>query len=147
MKTFKPLGVGGLAGMIALLFVLGLLGGIGSAFLSDLPGVGGLIGSGVFLIAVMAATLAVSIWWWRRLDEAAREAHKWAWYWGGSAGMVVGLASILTLTTRDVDLARFLPADANPGDMIVGGMMSILLFQLAGYTLAWGWWWLARMRG
>ena len=147
MKTFKPLGVGGLAGMIALLFVLGLLGGIGSAFLSDLPGVGGLIGSGVFLIAVMAATLAVSIWWWRRLDEAAREAHKWAWYWGGSAGMVVGLAAILTLTTRDVDLARFLPADANPGDMIVGGMMSILLFQLVGYTLAWAWWWLARMRG
>ncbi|MFA4937812.1 hypothetical protein [Brevundimonas sp.] len=147
MKTFKPLGVGGLAGMIALLFVLGLLGGIGSAFLSDLPGVGGLIGSGVFLVAVMAATLAVSIWWWRRLDEAAREAHKWAWYWGGSAGMVVGLAAILTLTTRDVDLARFLPADANPGDMIVGGMMSILLFQLGGYTLAWAWWWLARMRG
>ena len=147
MKTVKPLGVGGLAGMIALLFVLGLLGGIGSAFLSDLPGVGGLIGSGVFLIAVMAATLAVSIWWWRRLDEAAREAHKWAWYWGGSAGMVVGLAAILTLTTRDVDLARFLPADANPGDMIVGGMMSILLFQLTGYTLAWAWWWLARMRG
>lgn len=147
MKTVKPLGVGGFAGMIALLFVLGLLGGIGSAFLSDLPGVGGLIGSGVFLIAVMAATLAVSMWWWRRLDEAAREAHKWAWYWGGSAGMVVGLAAILTLTTRDVDLARFLPADANPGDMIVGGMMSILLFQLTGYTLAWGWWWLARMRG
>jgi hypothetical protein len=25
--------------------------------------------------------------------------------------------------------------------------MSILLFQLIGYGLAWGWWWLARMRG
>jgi hypothetical protein len=91
--------------------------------------------------------LAVSIWWWRRLDEAAREAHKWAWYWGGSAGMVVGLATILTLTTRDVDLALFLPADASSGDLIVSGMMSILLFQLIGYGLAWGWWWLARMRG
>jgi len=147
MKSVKPLGAAGLVGMIVVLFVLGLIGGIGSAFLSDRPGVGGLVGSGVFLVAVMTAVLVVTIWWWRRLDEAAREAHKWAWYWGGSAGMAVGLALVLTVTTRNVDLGRFVTADASPGDLIVGGMMSILLFQLAGYTLAWGWWWLARMRG
>ncbi|MFN3878316.1 MAG: hypothetical protein ACK4MH_08060 [Brevundimonas sp.] len=147
MKTVKPLGAAGFVGMVVVLFVLGLVGGIGSGFLSDQPGLGGLIGSGLFLVAVMAATLAVTVWWWRRLDEAAREAHKWAWYWGGSAGMMLGLALVLTLATRDVDLARFLPADASSGDLVVGGMLSILLFQLAGYTLAWGWWWLARMRG
>ncbi|WP_295189744.1 hypothetical protein [uncultured Brevundimonas sp.] len=147
MKSIKPLGAPGLFGMVVVLFVLGLIGGLGSGFLSDVPGIGGLIGSGVVLIAVMVAVLLVTIWWWRRLDEAAREAHKWAWYWGGSAGMVIGLSAILTLTTRDVDLARFLPADVNAGDLIVGGMMSILLFQLVGYTLAWVWWWLARMRG
>ena len=147
MKTVKPLGAAGFVGMVVVLFVLGLVGGIGSGCLSDQPGLGGLIGSGLFLVAVMAATLAVTVWWWRRLDEAAREAHKWAWYWGGSAGMMLGLALVITLATRDVDLARFLPADASSGDLVVGGMLSILLFQLAGYTLAWGWWWLARMRG
>lgn len=147
MKTFKPLGVGGLAAMIALLFVLGLVGGIGSGFLSDQPGFGGLVGSGLFLVAVMAAALAVTVWWWRRLDEAAREAHKWAWYWGGSAGMAVGLAAVLTLLMRNVDLDAFLPVDTTSIDLVVGGMLSILLFQLAGYTLAWAWWWLARMRG
>lgn len=147
MKTVKPLGAAGFVGMVVVLFVLGLVGGIGSGFLSDQPGVGGLIGSGLFIVAVMAATLAVTVWWWRRLDEAAREAHKWAWYWGGSAGMMLGMAAVLTLATRDVDIERFLPADTNTGDLIVGGMLSILLFQLAGYTLAWGWWWLARMRG
>lgn len=147
MKTVKPLGVGGLAGMIALLFVLGLLGGIGSTFLSYLPGAGGLIGSGLFLVAVMAVALAVTVWWWRRLDEAAREAHKWAWYWGGSAGMMLGLAVVMTLATCNVDLGGFLSVDTKPIDLIVGGMMSILLFQVVGYTLAWAWWWLARMRG
>ena len=147
MKTVKPLGATGIVGMVVVLFVLGLIGGIGSGFLSDLPGLGGLIGSAVFLMLVMVGTLAITVWWWRRLDEAAREAHKWAWYWGGSAGMVVGMAAVLTLATRDIEIERFLPVDTNTGDLIVGGMMSILLFQLAGYTLAWAWWWLARMRG
>lgn len=147
MKSVKPLGAAGVIGLIVALFVLGVGAGIGAAFLSDQPGVGGLVGSGAFLIAVMAAVLVVTIWWWRRLDEAAREAHKWAWYWGGSAGMAVGLTLVLTVTTRNIDLGRFMSADANAGDLIVGGMLSILLFQLAGYALAWGWWWLARMRG
>ncbi|MCA0367099.1 MAG: hypothetical protein LCH57_03420 [Proteobacteria bacterium] len=147
MKSVKPLGAAGVIGLVVALFVLGVGAGIGAAFLSDQPGVGGLVGSGAFLIAVMAAVLVVTIWWWRRLDEAAREAHKWAWYWGGSAGMAVGLALLLTVTTRNVDLSRFVAADTSAGDLILGGMMSILLFQLAGYTLAWGWWWLARMRG
>lgn len=147
MKSVKPLGAAGVIGLVVALFVLGVGAGIGAAFLSDQPGVGGLVGSGAFLIAVMAAVLVITMWWWRRLDEAAREAHKWAWYWGGSAGMAVGLALLLTVTTRNVDLSRFVAADASAGDLILGGMMSILLFQLAGYTLAWGWWWLARMRG
>lgn len=147
MKTVKPLGARGLIGIALFVLVLGLVGGIGAGFLSDVPGVGGLVGSGVFLLLVMAGTLVISAWWWRRLDEAAREAHKWAWYWGGCTGMVVGMAAVLTLATRDIEIERFLPADTNAGDLIVTGMMSILLFQLAGYTLAWGWWWLARMRG
>lgn len=147
MKTVKPLGAAGIVGMVVVLFAVGVIGGFGAGFMSDQSGVGGLVGSGVFLAAVMAATLAVTVWWWRRLDEAAREAHKWAWYWGGSAGMAVGLAVVLTVTTRNIDLSRFLPADAGSGDLIVGGMLGILLFQLAGYTLAWAWWWLARMRG
>ncbi|MFN3837275.1 MAG: hypothetical protein ACK4MI_06110 [Brevundimonas sp.] len=147
MKIAKPIGAPGILGVTLVVGVLGMIGGFGAGFLSDLPGVGGLVGSGAFLVVVMAAALAVSVWWWRRLDEASREAHKWAWYWGGSAGMMLGLALVLTLATRNVDLGAFVAADTQPIDLIMGGMMSILVFQVVGYTLAWAWWWLARMRG
>ena len=146
MKSVKPISAGGILGLMVIVGVLGMIGGFGASFLSERPGVGGLVGSAVFLVVVMAAALALSIWWWRNLDEAAREAHKWAWYWGGSAGMMLGLAVVFTLAIRHVDLGGFLSADTKPIDLVVGGMMSILLFQVVGYALAWGWWW-ARMRG
>lgn len=41
--------------------------------------------------------LVFVIWAWKRTDEAAREAHKFAWFWGGSFGALAGLLLILTL--------------------------------------------------
>jgi len=44
--------------------------------------------------AFAALTMLISLWvglrWMSSIDEAAQEAHKWAWFWGGSSGMAVG---------------------------------------------------------
>jgi hypothetical protein len=82
-----------------------------------------------------AATLLI----WRRLDEAAREAHKWAWYWGGSAGLVAVLA-MLMLGDRAFDLA----ADVGLTNSFESGITAVLLLQVIGYLIAWAWWWLRR---
>ncbi|MDP2765265.1 MAG: hypothetical protein Q8O54_10565, partial [Brevundimonas sp.] len=93
--------------------------------------------------ATMALGFVACVRWWRRIDEAAREAHKWAWWWGGSGGMGVGLVLLLTLMVR-ADDSQPLPGHVGsaPGEIFVSGMMSILLFQIVGYGLAWAGWWL-----
>jgi energy-coupling factor transporter transmembrane protein EcfT len=144
MKSTKPLGPKGVAVMLGLVLLLGFVGGLGSAFLSDRPGSMGFWATVTFTGVMMAAVLGVSVWWWRRLDEAAREAHKWAWYWGGSSGMLIGLVLMLTLTTRPADIAIPAGLGETPADLVGAGMLIILGFQLVGYGLAWAWWWLGR---
>lgn len=68
-------------------------------------------------VVVLAAGLAVFLalhtyYWWRDLDEAAREAHKWAWWWGGNIGFIVGAAGFLiaALTSGNLAGATLLPA-------------------------------------
>jgi hypothetical protein len=79
---------------------------------------------------------------WRGLDEAAREAHKWAWYWGGSLGILPGLVIALTRTTG-VEMARAL-GFTEPHDLIEFGALAVLISMLIGYLIAWGFWWLRR---
>ena len=135
-------GKGAFALVMVAALLLGGLAGAGSAFLSDQPGPVGLGVTAALISAAMAMGFVACVWWWRQIDEAAREAHKWAWWWGGSAGMAVGAVLLLTLMVS-AD-SQPLPAGfgSTPGDIFVSGMMSILLFQMAGYTLAWAGWWL-----
>lgn len=143
-KPARPLGARGLAVTAAATLVLGVLGGIGAALLSERPGPGGMLLTGGFISLMLAAVFAVSIWWWRRVDEAAREAHKWSWFWGGSCGMLVGFVFMLTLSVRDTALSLPVWVGSSPVEILNAGMMSILLFQLAGYAIAWAWWWWTR---
>jgi len=70
---------------------------------------------------------------WRRLDDMARDAHTTAWYWGGSAGLGVGLLSLIALT--------------GVRSPFVGGAMFAAGLQLAGYGVCWvGWWAMRRPR-
>lgn len=147
MKSARTPAALGLVGIAASVLVLGLIGGVGAGWLSRQAGLRGTIATAVLMALVLGAGVGVSALWWRRLDEAAREAHKWAWYWGGSLGMVVGLVGVLTLSARAVDISPLFRPDMRPVDLIVAGMMSILVFQIVGYALAWAWWWLGRMRG
>lgn len=122
---------------------------------------GYLSGSGVefdedglsFWFALIVATLCMvsgivtSVYWMRSIDEAAREAHKAAWFWGGAGGMtLLGVPVILTVLPQSADWT--FPAlwfgRTDPAAWLALGCVGTLLVMTAGYTLVWSWWWLTR---
>lgn len=143
-KPVKPYGAPALIGLAVGTLFLGLVVGLGAAFLSDMPGQLGVLLTAILLAVGMGGAIWLGVGWWRRVDEAAREAHKWAWFWGGSCGMAVGFVCLMTVTMRGADLP--LPAwlGTTPQDLLVSGMMAILAFQVVGYLIAWAWWWLGQ---
>ncbi len=99
-------------------------------------------------VVVLAAGLAVFLalhtyYWWRDLDEAAQEAHKWAWWWGGNIGFVVGIAGFIGAALAGVDIlpARIPHTDAA---LIAAGFIAAFAAQAVGYGIAWCGWWIAR---
>ncbi len=141
-KPKRPRGVGTFVLMIGGMLVLAGLAGAGSAIIGDQPGPVGTAVTASLVTAAMALGFTACLWWWRGIDEAAREAHKWAWWWGGSGGMAVGSVLLLTLTLRAEEQSLPAKLGSTPADIFVSGMMCILLFQAAGYSLAWAGWWL-----
>jgi len=99
-------------------------------------------------VVVLAAGLAVflalhTLYWWCALDEAAREAHKWAWWWGGNLGLVAGGAAVVIAALAGVNL---LPAALPHTDaaLIALGVAAAFAAQAVGYGIAWCGWWIAR---
>ncbi|MEN5144926.1 hypothetical protein [Brevundimonas diminuta] len=99
-------------------------------------------------VALLAAGLAVfialhTLYWWRALDEAAKEAHKWAWWWGGNLGLVGGGAGVIIAAASGVEL---LPAALPHTDaaLIALGVIAVFTAQAVGYGVAWCGWWIAR---
>ena len=98
-------------------------------------------------VVVLAAGLAVflalhTLYWWRSLDEAAQEAHKWAWWWGGNLGLIGGAAVVITAANG----ADLLPARVPHSDaaMVAVGVVAVFVAQTVGYAIAWCVWWVAR---
>ncbi|MBL8554782.1 MAG: hypothetical protein JNL41_10925 [Phenylobacterium sp.] len=80
--------------------------------------------------------------YWRGIDEAAREAQKWAWYWGGSIGM--GVAAVgLAMNPFDV-VGLLVPAGADRRSLLLHGAGVVMFGQLIGFHLAWAYWWWSR---
>lgn len=134
------------------LFMLSLIGGgvIAGATIALLESIGIRLPASLAAVAAVAVGTATMLWsrgWWARVDEAVREAHKTAWYWGGSVGMVVvmGLAAFLMFAPSSAPLDRFA---AMPGDggLILTGIAVTVGFQMLGYGLFWAGWWLSRSR-
>jgi hypothetical protein len=92
------------------------------------------------VIAVMAWATVI---YWRNVDEAAREAHKFAWFWGGSAGLIATLPLAIISDTAKLE-ALFGVRDAS--GWVVLGLVAVAALQIAGYGLAWAGWWLVRRR-
>lgn len=126
-------------GLLGFGFAMGILLGVQEGAGIQMPD---WLRFGVIAAAVIAGTV-FSLRWWRLLDEVAREAHKFAWYWGGSAGIAFGGLMIIlvdadkiTLPARVGDLA---------GDSFAAGAVMVMVAQLVGYLVAWvGWWWSRR---
>lgn len=99
----------------------------------------------VGLSTTMALAIAACAWWWQGLDEAAREAHKWAWWWGSTFSLAVGGVVLITLTMA-MNPAEMNEAlrDTTAIDLVAGGAMGALLMQCGGYFIAWAVWWLRR---
>lgn len=99
----------------------------------------------VWAISTVAVAGAASVYCWRALDEVAREAHKTAWFWGGSTGM---LGAFLALTWaqayRPDLLARGLGGGTGPGDLVELGLLWVIVAQLIGYLVVWIGWWISK---
>lgn len=97
----------------------------------------------VFLLCLFALALPYSLWWWKRADEAVKEAHKWAWFWGGSLGMTAAifcaaLDYVLGLNLQ-ATITHFFGMD---GSQFIAGIAFAIIPMVSGYYIAWGTWWL-----
>jgi uncharacterized membrane protein len=101
---------------------------------------------GVLKVALTVLAVVVawsSVVYWRNLDEAAREAHKFAWLWGGTGG---ALAVVLLANFMTPDRLQAVFGPQSISTWLILGMFAMILAQIVGYLLVWAGWWLARQR-
>ncbi|MDQ8028096.1 MAG: hypothetical protein REJ23_05180 [Brevundimonas sp.] len=141
-KPKRPIaGPAAAAVVFGLTTLIGLVIGIASVLASDVPGWAGLLLSFGLNALGMIGAMVLCVWWWRRIDEAAREAHKWAWWWGGCFGLAGGGAVLLTALSRDDSLDLVGLSQSN---ILAAGMTLMMLCLVTGYTIAWVVWWAQR---
>jgi hypothetical protein len=135
---------------VASLYGVAFIGAIGLELILQAPahalGPGGELG----LIALVAAW---GLWFagmaWRRTDEAAREAHKFAAFWGtpfGFLALILGFPAVAVLMFH-VPLhppAELFTAAREHWGLIMVGIVMAALAQVLGYLVAWAGWWLKR---
>jgi len=97
-----------------------------------------ILGGGLVAVAVL---LWVSVIYWQNIDEAAREAHTFAWFWGGSGGLLLMLP-VAAAIRGEFLIAVF--GQRSPSDWVMIGFAALLAAQLIGYGLVWSIWWLRR---
>lgn len=109
----------------------------------------------------LAITIPILVWVialgciaWIRLDEAGREAHKFAWFWGGACGLLlaqfIAITVFLTplLAGPVLSFAERYAQDGRITETAFGlGVLCAALIQVAGYGLVWAGWWLSRRMG
>ena len=134
----------GLLVMLKLLLLclgLGALVGASAALLAPIGEVPGLVLGALVIMIGMTAGMGASWWWWRGLDEAAREAHKWAWFWGGSSGMALCFSLLLAAGLRPEALNLALEG-VSAARLVTASIATMMACQMIGYGVAWGAWWL-----
>ncbi len=81
--------------------------------------------------------------WWRKVDEAVREAHKWAWFWGGSIGIMLGIFLAAANVFMNGQLVATLLVSSGFGAYpFEAGLIAMTMLVAYGYMAAWAlWWW------
>jgi hypothetical protein len=95
-----------------------------------------------------------AVYAWMRLDETGKEAHKFAWFWGGTFALLAALLiAIGVLTTPffaepvDAIIASYMKDRGEGQTGFAVGVLTAALIQIVGYGLVWiGWWLSARMK-
>ncbi|WP_332658867.1 hypothetical protein [Brevundimonas sp.] len=103
----------------------------------------------IFSVVLMVGAMVMSVAWMRAIDEAAREAHKAAWFWGGCSGMAVGGVGIVLAGLPQARGLQFVAWDGrtDPAAYMAAGAFAMMMLMTLGYIIVWAWWWLARTRG
>lgn len=106
-----------------------------------------IVGFGVVGLIAAGAGLWLSVRWMAAIDEAAREAHKSAWFWGGAGALLLGMPLMMIAglpQTAEWTLPAWFHGRNDPVAHAALGAGGLLALMLVGYTLAWGVWWLRR---
>lgn len=108
---------------------------------------------GLAMLLAMAACVAWGLIFaglaWRRTDETAQEAHKFAYFWGASFGMLA-LFLAAPFALAGVFHQPVFPPPPRPGAawtptmLVMFGITLAALAQTIGYALVWAGWWLRR---
>lgn len=142
------LGAGFVAGLTA-----GITGAVIEHFSAEKPELAariadyGVIGLGLGGVALAVVSLWTSVYWMRSIDEAAREAHKAAWFWGGSGALVLALPLWLIAVlpqTAAWSLPAWFYGRTDPVAYAALGAGGLIVVMLTGYGVAWAVWWLQR---
>ena len=105
--------------------------------------------------AALLWLVAFALYAWVRLDELSREAHKFAWYWGGASALLVVLLIAVGAVASPINgepIAAVVASQARsattPEAGFFVGVFSAAIVQVLGYGLVWTGWWLSkRARG
>lgn len=92
-------------------------------------------------LVVAAGSAGLMLWalapWWRSLDEAAHEANKSAFFWGGQFGILFALLlGVIEMTSAPFQRPRM------PEWML--GVIIAIICQSVGYAIFHLIWWLRR---
>lgn len=145
LKRVLLAGAGGLVAILALVLIASVAIGYGSAHGAIDRDMGVPIVMGVSALLLMVGAFWLGVFWMRVIDEAAREAHKWAWYWGGTAGMAVGgVFMLLSAIPREAPIPfPLLMSDTpDPAGYAASGAFILMMLMTLGYSIAWAVWWL-----
>ncbi len=134
----------------AYLITMCVLGGVGAFLLlrgmANLRQVLG--GYLIILVIVLAISFPMCISWWKQIDEAAREAHKTAWFWGGSIGMFVSILIAALNLFFDGAILNGIGKVYNIHNIndygFEFGLINVMTFMGLGYMIHWGLWWKGR---
>jgi hypothetical protein len=100
--------------------------------------------TGWMLTGAYATAMAWAVWflwrYWRRLDEAAKEAQKFAWFIGSISAAIVSAPLMLFFRLGALPL----PHGVSPGVEFALGWMTLWVSQGAGFIIAWAGWWQAK---
>jgi hypothetical protein len=96
---------------------------------------------GFFSVTLLVATPYMLVWW-KKVDEAVKEAHKWAWFWGGSVGMMLAIwVATINAFTQGVLVTGALTGLGLENHALEVGVMGTIILMSYGYIGAWVFWW------